>query len=63
MLPFELREHLFWQRMRRLGLDEVKSEVQLYTIKSCLVRGDEAKAERLLRDWNHGTKNQDRHNR
>jgi hypothetical protein len=51
MLPFEIRENLFWQRMRALDLDGPRTEVQSALIKSCLMRGDEAKAERLLRDW------------
>lgn len=50
-LTFQLREHLFWSRMKDKGLDIATTEVQGYIIKSCLARYDEAQAEQLLRDW------------
>lgn len=50
-LSFQLREHLFWERMRDKGLKIATTEVQGYIIQSCLARYDEAQAESLLHDW------------
>jgi hypothetical protein len=50
-LSFQLREHLFWERMSNKGLKISTTQVQSYIIRSCLARYDEAGAEELLRDW------------
>ncbi len=50
-LTFQLREHLFFERMREKGLGIATTEVQSMIIHSCLARYDEAGAEQLLRDW------------
>lgn len=50
-LSFQLRESLFWERMRDKGLRIATTEIQGYIIQSCLARYDEAEAEELLRDW------------